>query len=411
MTTLSLTEWRTQRGLALSPPLVALLRQDFGATVEPSTAGAELRWDVTPTGKVGAVRRGPDTVVVRPKLDIANVLYLLSVGSGADPWRDHDPRLAEAPDLTSAVGALFAALAQRALARGVLRGYRTDRADLMTVRGRIDIAEQLRRRPGRMLPLAVQFAEHDEDILENRLLLAATLALRPVVGHAPAVARSLHRLRALLFEVTPVHIHAGHVPDVEWTRLNAHYRPAVELARTILRRVSVDIGPGQTAALGLTLKMADVYEDFLFAALGRALERTGGRAEPQAPCFLDTDGEVRMRPDIVWYSAPTRPRAVIDAKYKRETASGPVDDDVYQLLAYCTALDLPDGHLVYAEGPAAARPVRVVHGGPTIHTHALDLAAKPAELMAQVGRLAERIRIASEGAAAHRLVEPAQVST
>ena len=361
-----------------------------------SRGAGELRWDVTPSGTVGAVRRGPDTVVVRPKLDIANVLYLLSVGSDADPWRDHDPRLAEAPDLTAAVGALFAALAQRALARGVLRGYRTERADLMTVRGRIDIAEQLRRRPGRALPLAVEYAEHDEDILENQLLLAATLALRPVVGHAPAVGRSLHRLQALLSEVTPVHIHAGHVPGVEWTRLNAHYRPAVELARTILRSAGVDVGAGRTAALGLTLKMADVYEKFLFAALGRALERMGGRAEPQAPCFLDTDGEVRMKPDIVWYSAPTQPRAVIDAKYKRENASGAVDADVYQLLAYCTALDLPEGHLVYAEGDVAARPVRVVHGGPTIHTHALELAAKPAELMAQVGRLAQRIAVAAE---------------
>ena len=41
-----------------------------------------------------------------------------------------------------------------------------------------------------------------------------------------------------------------------------------------------------------------------------------------------------------------------DIKYK-SLADQPVPEaDVYQLLAYCTALRLPEGHLIYAHGEA-----------------------------------------------------------
>jgi 5-methylcytosine-specific restriction enzyme subunit McrC len=40
-------------------------------------------------------------------------------------------------------------------------------------------------------------------------------------------------------------------------------------------------------------------------------------------------------------------------KYKAEKPGGFPDADLYQLLAYCTTLRLPVGHLVYAEGNEA----------------------------------------------------------
>ena len=399
MATLSLTEWEPRRALRLRPDTAAVLRTVFGARVEPAPdqVGSDVLWDVTPSGVVGAVQRGPDLVVIRPKIDVENVLFLLGVGSGRDPWdAAEDARLARAPDLTTAVAALFARLAQQALARGVLRGYREERADLTTVRGRIDLATQLRRRPGMGIPLAVEYSEHDEDTLENRLLLAAARALKPLTGRSPHASRGLHRIRGLLSEVTPVHVPPTRVPAVQWTRLNAHYRPAVELARTILGRGGIDIGLGDASALGITLDMAKVFEDFLCTAMGSALTALGGHTRTQDPWFLDADSRVRMKPDLVWYRAIGSPRAVIDAKYKRERPAGYPDADIYQMLAYCTALDLTDGHLVYAQGNDTAQSARVVHGGPTIHAHGLDLSASPRDLMRQVARLAERVAAPTE---------------
>src|SRR5665648_1023771 len=116
----------------------------------------------------------------------------------------------------------------------------------------------------------------------------------------------------------------------------------------------------------------------------------------QDPWFLDADSRVRMKPDLVRYRAIGSPRAVIDAKYKRERPAGYPDADIYQMLAYCTALDLTDGHLVYAQGNDTAQSARVGHGGPTIHAHGLDLSASPRDLMRQVARLAERVAAPTE---------------
>ncbi len=54
--------------------------------------------------------------------------------------------------------------------------------------------------------------------------------------------------------------------------------------------------------------------------------------------------------------------------------AGYPDADLYQMLAYCTALHLPRGHLVYARGNADAARHVVRHSGVQIVCHALDLA-------------------------------------
>lgn len=61
------------------------------------------------------------------------------------------------------------------------------------------------------------------------------------------------------------------------------------------------------------------------------------------------------------------------------------------MLAYCTALGLPDGHLVYAKGNAPEVTHEVRRVGIVIHAHTVDLDAQPAELLQQVTDLAARV--------------------
>lgn len=396
MTTLLLTEWRTSHGLVLTAGAIRLLQSTFRADIRP-TAGAEAGeplWDVTPGETVGVASEGFETVAVRPKIAVANVLFLLSAGLGRDPWEAaRDARLADASDLTSAIASLFVHLCEEALAGGVLRGYRGVDADLMTVRGRVDLATQLRRRPGLELPLAVSYVEHDADILENRLLRAAARALSTVATGDAELVRGLRRVTRALADVTDLEVIPTQVPLVHWTRLNERYRSAVELARIVLARSGLDAAHGPAAARSLTLDMNRVFEEFVCTTVGRRLVAIGGGvAQPQdGRWHLDVARSIRIRPDLVWYRATGAAGVVLDAKYKSEKAGGYPDADLYQVHAYCTALDLPRGHLVYARGDEAGRTVRVVNGGPTIEAHALDLEATPARLMAAVEALSERI--------------------
>ena len=66
--------------------------------------------------------------------------------------------------------------------------------------------------------------------------------------------------------------------------------------------------------------------------------------------------------------------------------------DLYQLLAYATAFDLPGGLLIYAQGEAEPATHEVRHAGKLLDVAALELAGSPARLLARVGAMAERVR-------------------
>jgi 5-methylcytosine-specific restriction enzyme subunit McrC len=106
--------------------------------------------------------------------------------------------------------------------------------------------------------------------------------------------------------------------------------------------------------------------------------------------FLDIASRINLQPDIVWYLRG-KPVAVADAKYKAEQPAGYPNADLYQLLAYCIALGLPTGHLIYAKGNEHPARHVIRRSGIEIICHAVDLAQPPSVLLAQVSDLAQRL--------------------
>ncbi|MEU0516727.1 hypothetical protein [Streptosporangium sp. NPDC006007] len=212
-----------------------------------------------------------------------------------------------------------------------------------------------------------------------------------VPGGIPGDVRGrLLRLRVRLADITL--IGRGHEPPA-WrpTRLNARYHKALRLAELVLRGASVEHRPGDVTVNGFLFDMAGVFEDFVTVALREALTGSGGHCALQATHHLDERHAIRMVPDLVWYADDGAPLAVADAKYKAGKPKGFPDADLYQMLAYCTALNLPEGHLVYAKGNAPHAAHRVQHARITIHQHALELDQSPAGLLAEMEGLAQRL--------------------
>lgn len=143
---------------------------------------------------------------------------------------------------------------------------------------------------------------------------------------------------------------------------------------------------------GFLFDMNGVYEDFVCTALREAMRDYGGRSVLQARDIHMDEGEsIRLRPDFVWYGESGTPMIVADAKYKARKRRGFPNEDLYQLLAYCTALGLPEGHLVYAKGNAPHTSHHVRHAGTVLHQHAIDLDQRPARLLAEIDALARRM--------------------
>ncbi|WP_409472467.1 McrC family protein [Streptomyces sp. HC307] len=361
-------------------------------------------WCLKAGSKVGAVSvtvpgAGPVTVRITPKVPMARLFFLLGYSLDPRGWRDGQVDVAEHREVLPALAHAFERQVEGAIRAGLIQGYRTNEDTALVVRGRIREAEQVRKRFGAALPVEIAYDEFTTDIPENRLLRAATERLLRLPGvPRPVRARLLHQ-RTRLADVSPL-VRGQRLPEWRPSRLNARYQHALHLAGAILDGASAEHRPGGLRIDGFLFDMNKVFEDFVCVALREALYPYGGRGVLQAKgVHLDEEERVRMQPDFVWYGDgnPGRPLAVVDAKYKVENKYGYPGADLYQMLAYCTALGLPAGHLVYAKGNAPHAGHRVREAGIVLHQHALDLDQSPESLLTEVKELAREMAATAHG--------------
>jgi 5-methylcytosine-specific restriction enzyme subunit McrC len=309
-------------------------------------------------------------------------------------WRTTSFAFASAPNVVEAMIPPFVAAVSHALRRGVLQGYRVEEDALPTIRGRIRFAEQTKKRYSRIPPVELQFDEFTEDIPPNQLLKTALARLGRLRIRNDHARRSLRRFDRALERVHAVEFDPRQLPEITYTRLNAHYEPAVVLAKLIIRATSLELAYGRHRAAAFLIDMNRVFEDFVVVALRESLQ-LGTTAFPQGtarhPLHLDKARRIRLRPDITWWE-DGRCRFVGDVKYKRIQVSEIEHPDIYQLLAYTIATDLPGGLLIYAANEAAPAEHLVPLAGKRLHVMTLDVSDQPHAILTRVGRIASEIR-------------------
>ena len=374
---------------------------------------------------VGSINVAGLQVLVRPKIPLRNLFLLLEVGLRERDWHDEAVRFETTGDLLPALVSFFARTTETTLARGLYHSYQEQRDRLVALRGRVDIARQLTQ-PGVVIPTACRFTEFTADLIENSYLKAAVSRSLRVARVQAIDRRRLMQHLVTLEDVGDVRHHYTDHDRVKFTRLNEHYRPALRLARLVLANLTLQDVVGETQASSFMLDMNDLFERFVTERLQRALR---GRLEvkSQHRDRLDEEGAVAIRPDLVFRSGGAA-RFVADVKYKlTDEAAAGRHPDYYQLLAYTTALDLPEGVLIYCldanrdvltddsatgdpgagslqtdDGGPAVRYVRVRHTRKVLHTYALDLSGSTEDVARNLDRLAGWIEHrAAAGSTAH----------
>ena len=394
MNRIDLTEWAKTEPLRLTTrhrdTLAAL---PLKLTIE-AAPGESDAYHLKPSSTVGALDIGDLSVSIQPKLPIGRVLYLASYAMGAVKFRDERFDFRAQPTLVEALVPALTRAAGRAFARGLLHGYRTEEDALQTVRGRIRVADQLRRRFDIPLPVEVRYDDFTDDVLANRLVKAAAHRLGKLRLRRSKSRLDLGSIVATLDNVSLVEFPPNAVPEVKFDRLNEHYREVVTLARLILRHMAIETTRGAVRANGFLMDMNEIFQEFVTRALREELklsERTFPSDKRLPRLHLDENRQVRLKPDLSWWNGPTC-TFVGDAKYKRVKDTHVPNADLYQLLAYTTALDLPGGLLIYAEGEANDVVHRVRYAGKQLEIATLDLSGSIDNLRSEIGNLAGRVR-------------------
>jgi 5-methylcytosine-specific restriction enzyme subunit McrC len=366
--------------------LAATAGNALTVTVGPSPG----RWSVMATDRVGTVVTTGVEVLIRPKIPLHNLFLLLDADVPADAWMVETFGLGTDPDLLPAIAAFFARAATRALAKGPRRDYLRADERLVTLRGRIDLAAQLRT-PGLASPIACSYDDYTADIIENRALVAALGRLLHLPGVTPTTRRNLTRVALALAEVSAIAVSPEAVDRIVITRLNRHYAPALRLASVILRNTSLQDRVGSAPASSFLLSTPLLFQRWVTGRLRRALVADlHVRDEP--PVKLDVAGRITMSPDLV-FDRHDAAVYVGDLKYKLSSGLAR-SGDYYQLLAYSTALRLSEGVLIYcqADGEAPEHEATVAATGSRLWTYRLPMTGTNADVEAAVVALGEWLK-------------------
>ena len=363
-----LREWQ-----AIARPDLALREEDrplaaqLGAGANGRLAIDELRAGLRIAARswVGVVRFADFDLVVEPKLagDHAGLVEMLAFTTGLGALR----RLAGGRtidvtagglDLFDLLALLFADACDRTLRGGLLADYATREGMLPALRGRLLADRQLTRHFGRVDRLACRYDERTSDIPENIILAAALEVCAGRVADDDVRLR-IRRLATLLGDACdPTGADLRRIREtLVYTRQNAHYREAHELAWFILDGLGIPdlLRLGATHGLAFLLDMNALFERFIWRILERIAEPRGLRVRYQRKdrSILWNAGADRpygsVIPDLL-LDRPGHPGALaIDAKYKTYDAKRLSNDDLYQTFLYAFAY----GHRADASPPRA----------------------------------------------------------
>jgi 5-methylcytosine-specific restriction enzyme subunit McrC len=375
----------------------ARIRQRFGLRQEVLAVDPEREFSVTVRGIAGTLTIGAYSLEVAPKYcdtpegdwsaDLLAMmartethLFKWSASAGVRRhqllFREH---LAEA----------FAESLERALMGEAIHLYRTMEERAPVLRGRLNVARQLRSLHSRPHLIESDVARLDTDNAYNRLLHWAAGRLA-VVSRDEGLSRRLRRQQERLPAVTPITrprpLRTAPPPQYR------NWQQPLLIANMLASNLGYIVADTVVAGVTLVTDMERLFERFIEVSLGEALNRLPPPhldLFPQASATFATPthspgAAFSPRPDDV-LSRRGRPVLIIDAKYKRlhRSSTDPLGrfhaDDIYQLAASMAAHRCRLGLLVYprsarraGSGPASLS-WRVPIFGATAYVHVLEV--------------------------------------
>lgn len=316
-------------------------------SVETPSFKTDDRWQFTAGGWVGYLPL-PDGWGIRltPKTPIANVIRMLEYAYGVGSLRIFD-ELAPASSLEEFFSELADILSRRVLdrvRRGLYRTYVREEDHLPYIRGRLAVADRLRRPWETRLPC--RYEEHEADIEENQIL-ATTLGviLRSGLCRREVLPLVRQAYRTLQPFAAARHFRAEDCVRRVYNRLSVDYQPLHALCRFFLANAAPGHLAGEHAALPFMVRMDELFEEFVAEWLRTHLPPELS-LRVQETVGVTGHGQVSFKIDMVLYRTDTgAPLAVLDTKYK--VAGGPSADDFAQVVTYAQIKGCQDAMLVY----------------------------------------------------------------
>jgi len=345
--TLHLTE-RIATIARLAPGDVQYLLSQHPTHLHLAPTGRRHQYRLLTRGVVGVIAAPTCRLVIAPKIPLRNLFFLL------DPTEllSTEPDRQEATPCLGVLDFLAGQFAHRLRERvnaGLHRAYVEKAKQGSRLQGRLDLPAQLRQGAGRKNELHSRYEDLTADLACNRIprAVAERLLRFPLQDQTAASLRQSLRGFA---GIQPQPLDLEQVRRLATTPEREAYRPLLELCRLLAEGLAPGERSGQVAAPTFLLEMERLFERYLtrgvveaFAGsrwtVGVQQDRVINRLVPGQP-------ELTIRPDLTIQEGE-HPVLVVDAKWKHPRGGVPATVDLYQMLAYGTALGVGRAVLIY----------------------------------------------------------------
>lgn len=249
---------------------------------------------------------------------------------------------------------LYCDLLWEAVHKGMVCRYESRQDNLVVLRGRLNVAQQLRHNLARPDRLHCTFDEFTQDNPLNRALKAALRVLFRLARTEPS-SKSLAELLFCFDEVADVPVSAIRWEQVTTDRLSERYAPLIRMARLFIEGATPDLTAGTGDGFAVLFDMNQLFEEYVGRQVQRIAAEQRLTAQLQGPkrhlAMRDSGSSCfELRPDIVLMEASNH-LAVIDTKWKRLKTNGTREEisasDLYQMFAYAKQYQVPSVILLY----------------------------------------------------------------
>lgn len=311
---------------------------------------------------VGVFQLGPHTIEVLPKIDGAatevrrNLVAMLSVALNLDISEGEAALVAKQNHgILEILIRLFCDKLFAQVHRGLVRRYESREGNLAVLRGRLGIAEQIRRNAGNPERLYCRFDEFEEDHPLNQILKAG---IRFLLGISRDIRNQQRLAELMLIFEGASDIHRQSLPwsKVVFDRLSDRYKPCFELVKLFLKGTPPDVTGGQAPSFSLFFDMNVLFEEYIGRVARKIFTPRGYQVSLQSPqqhLAFDLHKQCRvfpMKPDVVG-KLGGEVAWIMDTKWKslslEKAKEGVQQDDLYQMYAYANCYDCSDVILLY----------------------------------------------------------------
>jgi 5-methylcytosine-specific restriction enzyme subunit McrC len=347
--TVVLTE-RTATACSLTPADLDFLLSQHRTRFEIVPADQAGWYRITPLGFVGVVIAPHCRFVLQPKIPVRCLLHLLDPLAELTPFLDRTDVAPGTEALNFLAGQLARLLGER-LRAGLHQAYVERLTCGPVLQGRVDVTAQLRQPSLARDRLHGRLDEHTPDVPCNQLLKSTVEFLLRSPLLAVAVRALLQGCLRSLATIQSVPLDANSVAAAAPDPLTEAYRPLWDLCRFLINNLAPDQAPGPAPAPAFLLDMQRIFERYVTAGIEAAAgprKRHTMAAQRSFQASEQADGQpgVHMRPDLT-VSRRDKPIVVLDAKWKQLPAGALIPEDLYQAIAYATALGVRRAVLVY----------------------------------------------------------------